>query len=146
MTGEEKRATLEQVRGHILELESIRAAMEMTESWAQAQPYRMQETKTRGSGQPADRVADGALRLMQLGEKMNEAMVDIAEQIARARAIIAQVPESIDRAILTEHYLNGLSWEQVGAKVGYVERHCRHRRDAALGVTEAENARCAGRP
>ena len=140
MTGEQKKDILEQVRGHILEIESLRTLIEMTESWAEPRATAYSKAPVYGTS-TTDKVADGAAQLADLHERMHRKMDGIAGRITAAYDIIEQVIDSIDRAILTKYYLLGLTWAEVSEKVGKDERTCRIRRDGVFEINIFDDTR-----
>lgn len=139
MTGEEKKAILEQARAQILEIECLRKSMETVESWAEIRPQKFRESGIVKGGKRADKVAEGAAKLVDLNANMSAAMCGISERVSMAYEIIAQAAESIDRVILMKYYIHGCTWETVADTIDRDPRTCMRRRDNALGIKNTES-------
>lgn len=56
----------------------------------------------------------------------------LLETRVKAERLIRLLPDPRQRAILTDYYLNGLTWEEVEKKTHYSEQHARRLRDKAI--------------
>ncbi len=52
----------------------------------------------------------------------------------KVRSVITQVKGDILRTILTEHYIEGLTWEQVAEELSYTPRHIQRLHKKALAA------------
>ncbi|MDL2235414.1 hypothetical protein LJC07_04570 [Christensenellaceae bacterium OttesenSCG-928-L17] len=133
MSGEEKRERLDQLRAQIVEIASLERSMEVLRSIAEKITIRIHDVPLRGKRR-SDGMADSAVRLAELDKRMDEALLEISERIYVAYQIINSVPDSLDRTILQEFYIQGESWEAIAKMVDKDASTCRRRRCKALGV------------
>ncbi|MDL2257571.1 hypothetical protein LJC42_00230 [Eubacteriales bacterium OttesenSCG-928-K08] len=134
LTGKEKKERLKELRGKVALIEALKREEEVLRSLSEPRPTQFREVASFGSGQVNDMVGNGATRLEEIHALINKEMCGLAESITFARNIIAEVPGERDRALLTHHYVNGLTWDETAEEVGYCSQHCRERRDYALGI------------
>ena len=60
---------------------------------------------------------------IDLENSLSEIVIKLYERIEQAKGHINTLPESIQRTVFTEYYLNNKTWEEVGVKVNYTYPH-----------------------
>ncbi len=54
----------------------------------------------------------------------------------KVQSVIAQVKGDILRTVLTQHYIDGLKWDDVAAELNYTPRHVRRLHVKALAAVQ----------
>ncbi|MEF2593314.1 MAG: hypothetical protein U0M51_02055 [Eggerthellaceae bacterium] len=76
---------------------------------------------TSGGGCSADRIPDGVAKAFELRERWSEAYARLAGDIEHARELCSSEHKS--RRMLWLHVVEGRTWQQVSAAMGYSTRH-----------------------
>jgi len=69
-------------------------------------------------GRKADRIAECAVKIADLRDKMDDRRMDCMEELARLYDFIDDIPDSLTRQIFSLRYIDGLSWQQVAFGIG----------------------------
>ena len=75
------------------------------------------------------RMAELLRRLLGEVDREQERLRELQHRILR---LVLTVPDPVERRVLFHRYFCGMSWKQVGAKLGISESAARRRHEAAL--------------
>lgn len=111
-------AYLRHIRAAIVEIDEIECQM----AKQQASLALMGITYDVGRGSSsADKIPDGIAKAFELRERWSEAYARLAGDIEHARVLCSS--EHTSRRMLWLHVVEGRTWQQVSASMGYSTRH-----------------------
>lgn len=129
---------LQYLKGEIDELSQRIAELELA-----AQGGVGRATGMPRGGRTADRVAQCAVKIAELRDRMDARRMDCMEELARLYAFIDDIPESSLRRIFAARYIDGKTWLQIAFMIGeYDEQtprkwHDRYLAKCTKNTTEA---------
>lgn len=132
MTRSEVYAILNRVPDIDMELEIVNIRIEKMETTLKGHAIRTDVDKVQVS--PSDKMADvmADMEPLLLKQKKLQRALLAAEQ--ETADLIGRLKDGKHRLVLTYRYTAGLSWENIGKRIGYDERHARRLRDEAVNL------------
>jgi len=112
----EKVRRLEQLKSLRQEVDDLSQRIAELELAAQGGAGRV--TGMPRGGRKADRIAECAVKIADLRDKMDDRRMDCMEELARLYDFIDDIPDSLTRQIFSLRYIDGLSWQQVAFGIG----------------------------
>lgn len=132
MTRNEIYTILNRVSDLDAELQIVNIRIERMESTLQGHAIRYDQDKVQVS--PSDRVADVMADMEELLKKQKRLQRDLLSAEQETADLIGRLKDGKHRLVLTYRYTAGLSWEKIGKRIGYDERHARRLRDEAVNL------------
>lgn len=86
---------------------------------------RVTSSKGNTSMQTVDKIVD-------LQAEIDKEIAELVELITEIHAKIEQLSDTAEKAVLTERYINGRSWEEIAGIIGYSDRNTRYLHGRAL--------------
>lgn len=86
---------------------------------------RVTSSKGNTSMQTVDKIVD-------LQAEIDKEIAELVELITEIHAKIEQLSDTTEKAVLTERYINGRSWEEIAGIIGYSDRNTRYLHGRAL--------------
>lgn len=86
---------------------------------------RVSASKGNTSMQTVDKIVD-------LQAEIDKEIAELVDMIAEIHAKIEQLSDPAEKAVLTERYINGRSWEEIAGIIGYSDRNTRYLHGRAL--------------
>lgn len=132
MTRSEVYAILNRVPDIDMELEIVNIRIEKMETTLKGHAIRTDVDKVQVS--PSDKMAEvmADMEPLLLKQKKLQRALLAAEQ--ETADLIGRLKDGKHRLVLTYRYTAGLSWENIGKRIGYDERHARRLRDEAVNL------------
>lgn len=90
----------------------------------------------KGSG-ITDKMAEGAARLEEKSRALGDAYIRAQETFMRIEAVVALVPDPVQRQVLTLRYISRMKWEDIAIEVAYSYRHLERIHGEALAAVQA---------
>ena len=86
---------------------------------------RVAASKGNTSMQTVDKIVD-------LQAEIDNEIAELVDMIAEIHAKIERLSDPAEKAVLTERYINGRSWEEIAGIIGYSDRNTRYLHGRAL--------------
>ena len=115
MTMKERIAGLEQLKHLKREIDDLSQRIGELELMAQGGAGRI--TGLPRGGRTSDRVAECAVKIAEVRDRMEARRVDCLNALAALYAFIDDIPDSLTRQIFMHRYIDGMSWQQVAFRV-----------------------------
>lgn len=77
-------------------------------------------------------------KLDRLNKKLEKKLNDLMDERDKITSFIETIEDPMLRMILTLKHINGLTWEQIGTKIGYSPRQCRRKYKNFIERMESE--------
>ena len=132
MTRSEVYAILNRVPDLDADLQIVNIRIERMEATLQGHAIRYDTDKVQVS--PSDKVAEVMADMEDLLKKQKRLQRDLLKAEQDTADLIGRLKDGKHRLVLTYRYTAGLSWENIGKRIGYDERHARRLRDEAVGL------------
>lgn len=140
MTRNEIYTILNRVSDLDAELQIVNIRIERMESTLQGHAIRYDQDKVQVS--PSDRVADVMADMEELLLKQKRLQRDLLKAEQETADLIGRLKDGKHQLVLTYRYTAGLSWEKIGKRIGYDERHARRLRDEAINILCKDVLKC----
>lgn len=130
---EQAAAWLDHVRGLALSVEGMRDRVELLRSLAL--PAGIDYSKPVVSTSPsADQIPNAVIKLQEAIADYCTELSAYVDESRDAKLRLASIGDWRYREAVTRYYVDGMSWREVGDRMGYVPDWCRQLRDEALPI------------